>query len=57
MLTLENVLRKAAREAMGLEDGEYFDSMVFVEQARAVAKHVEKLWLEGDGDGTFSSGS
>lgn len=53
MTNLSELLRRSARENMGLMDGDYFDSSVFDAQADAVVEYVKQLLDESGGDSDF----
>lgn len=51
--SLDQVLRQVGREQLGLEDGDYFDSMVFTRQAQAVKVYIKKLLDDSNNDVDF----
>lgn len=50
MSVLEETLRATARNTLDIADGEYFDSMVFTNQAKAVRELLARLYEESYGD-------
>ncbi len=50
MDSIEELLRKTAREQLGLVDGDYFDSMVFTSQAKALRRYINLLIEDAHGD-------
>lgn len=47
------MLRESARGAMGLMDGDYFDSSVFEAQAEAVLENIKEVLTNSEGDAEF----
>ena len=53
MNSLEATLRMSAIDYLDLDEGEYFDSMMFTRQKEAVKKYIKTLYEESNGDFDF----